>query len=231
MVSKSRVKATLFAAIVATLAWAAVPAFAQTCVGPTGGEADNEGVSSAYLTAGAGCNDLITIASNGSISTTYPNTTGFYDVGGDDNLIGVQNNSSKTISSLNLSSTTNDIYGFDGDGVCSTWDAAGDSTGGGYTFAPNGSPCGSVNGANLATQYGTELNGILVTFSPTTDYAGTVLFGGGGIPSGGFAEFSLEGPVDLSLTVTSGTPEPSTFYLLGTGLLGLIEFGRRRRRV
>jgi hypothetical protein len=231
MVSKSRVKAALFAAIVATVAWAAVPAFAQTCVGPTGGEADNEGVSSAYLAAGAGCNDLITFASNGSIATTFPNPTGYYDVGSDDNMIGVWNQTSSAITSINLSSAIDDIYGFDGDGMCSTWDAAGDATGGGYTFAPNANPCGGVNGANLATQYGSDLNGILVTFTPTSDFAGAVNFGNGGIPSGGFAEFSLEGPVDISLTVTPGTPEPSTFYLLGTGLLGLIEVGRRKLRV
>jgi hypothetical protein len=228
MVSKSRVKATLFAAIVATLAWAAVPAFATpTCVGPTGGEADDEGVSGAYLSAGGGCNDLITFAANGSIATTNPNATGYYDTGADDNLVGVWNQTNSAITSIHLSSATNDIFGFDGDGVCSTFDTFGNPTGGGYSFAPNGSPCGNINGADNSVQYGTDLNGILVTFSPTSAYAGVVNFGNGGIPSGGFAEFSLEGPVDLSLTVTP-TPEPSSFYLLGTGLLGLIEFGRRK---
>ena len=47
-----------------------------------------------------------------------------YD-GVEDTLIGVQNNSGRPISSINLASTTASIFGFDQDGICdpSSWPA------------------------------------------------------------------------------------------------------------
>jgi hypothetical protein len=68
------------------------------------------------------CGVLIYVTDSGATVLTDP-STGPYD-GGDDTLVGVVNASGKAISSLSLSSDT-DIFGFDGDGICtySGWPA------------------------------------------------------------------------------------------------------------
>ena len=70
------------------------------------------------------CSDLIDVTTGGTAIFFDPHATtpsdplpGTYD-GDDDTLIGVINNTSGTISSLPLSSTTEPIMGFDGDGIC-----------------------------------------------------------------------------------------------------------------
>jgi hypothetical protein len=111
---------------------------------------------------------------------------------------------------LSFSSATQDIFAFDGDGVC-----------GGYTSNSAGPNCGTPTDPSGYAPQG-------VTFTPANSFSGAVNFGGGGIAAGGgSAFFSLEGPVALDLTVSSGTPEPATFGLIGLGLTGLY-FVRRR---
>src|SRR5215471_3136074 len=87
----------------------------QTCEILTGGTAGaGMGVSPTYLAnqdgrANEGCTILITLNADGSITTTFPNPAPSYDNGADDNMIGVVNNTNKTINSIQLSSTTVDI--------------------------------------------------------------------------------------------------------------------------
>src|ERR1051326_1638301 len=96
----------------------------QTCAILTGGDAGaGRGVSPTYLAnqdgrANEGCTILITLNADGSITTTFPNPAPSYDNGLDDNMIGVVNNTSKTITALQLSSATVDIFGLEDDGVC-----------------------------------------------------------------------------------------------------------------
>jgi hypothetical protein len=68
------------------------------------------------------CGILIYVTDSGATVLTDP-SQGPYD-GGDDTLVGVVNASDKAITSLSLSSDT-DIFGFDGDGICtySGWPA------------------------------------------------------------------------------------------------------------
>jgi len=147
---------------------------------------DGESVAGAYtadltllgsvVTGNTGCNDLIVFNSNGSITTTQPNAAGFYDSGGDDNLVGIINNTSSAITSISLSSATSHIFGFDGDGICGAP---------GYTFV-EGSACTNI----IDTSDGTY-GGPWVTFSniPPNTKSGTVNFANGGIAPGA-ARFS-----------------------------------------
>ncbi len=210
-----------------------LPIFAtapQACAIITGGNAGGGGgVNPAYLAdqtgqANEGCNVLITFEANGSIITTNPNGAVSYDNGLDDNMVGIINDTGKAIGSVALSSAAQDIFDFDGDGMCDpTWtfsaSGLGGATGGctGATASVNGYfylPAG-------VTESAVSSSGGLI------DNNGTVNFAGGIAANGGMADFSLEGPVDLSLTVSS-VPEPCSIVLFGTILSAPGLSGRRR---
>jgi hypothetical protein len=148
------------------------------------------------------CNLEITFNANGSITTAIPvgaSTT--YD-GVEDALIGVINNRSTAITSINLSGSN--IGGFDGDGI----DA--------YFGGP-------AVGNTDTTGYG----GPLGFFTNNLGNSLTVNFANGGIAPGTSTYFSLEEPASLSLVV-NGAPEPISLALFGTGLLGVGLLRRRR---
>jgi hypothetical protein len=155
------------------------------------------------------CNTLITVDSGGNL-TVGPgaSTQPTYD-GSDDQLVGFQNNSSSSISSITLNGNGVDIFGFDGDGI-DTFGAPGNTTdttgyGGSDSFFTNISPSTSMGTVNFITA----------------------------IDPGGFTYFSLEEPFTASNPITGNpgtgvTPEPGTFLLLGTGVAGLFAGLRRR---
>jgi hypothetical protein len=165
-----------------------------------------------------GCAVLITINSSGTPTVAVDSAQGPYD-GADDTLVGVLNNSSSTIGSLPLSSSTTDIFGFEDDGMCSS----------GFGAAGNCS-----RGLNQGDPY--DYAGDFVTFNVTDTSHGVVNFIGGLAP-GASTYFSLE--ESLSATdITPGTPnpgpgpssvpEPSTYWTMGAGLLGCAWFIKRR---
>src|SRR6266446_1667254 len=158
----------------------------QTCAIVTGGAGSpGAGVNPAYLAnqdgrANEGCTILITLNADGSITTTHPNPATSFDSGLDDNLIGVINKTSQTITGLQLSSATVPIFAFDNDGVC-----AGPP---GYTFSALG-PNPNCAIATDPHHYGPAG----INFTVINANTGIVNFGNGGIAPNRNSFFSLEG--------------------------------------
>jgi hypothetical protein len=206
--------------LLAMSALMALSAMSLLAVGPcptsTGGSTGGP-----YTTAGGGCNVVITFNANGSISTTVPNANP-YD-GNDDQLVGIVNLTGSAITSIFLSSTTQSIFGFDGDGACS----------GPYvTVNATNCPHGGVSGNVLL---GNDYLGLASSFTPSGAGCpgsgcmhGTVNFAGAAAiaANGGTSWFSLEAPPSLNLQVN--VPEPGSIALFGT--IGMFVAFRLRRR-
>ncbi|HEU5371377.1 MAG TPA: RHS repeat-associated core domain-containing protein [Gaiellaceae bacterium] len=125
------------------------------------------------------CGVLVTISDGGTTvatDSTQPPIDGI-----EDTLIGVQNDSSSTIGSLQLSSNT-DLFGFDGDGLCSV------------SPHPSGCPFGPTGYEGLGTSF-SNINpaktGGVVTFTS-------------GLAPGASAYFSLEEALTGAMIVTGG---------------------------
>jgi GDSL-like Lipase/Acylhydrolase family len=145
--------------------------------------------------ADTSCALLIHIEGNGQVGVLGDPTQGPFD-GIEDTLIGVQNDSTASIASIPISATTEkDLFGFDGDGLCS-FEVAG---------CPFG-PTGYEGPGTSFTSISSDLTSGLVTFSPA-------------VPPGGHAYFSLEEalatvpPFDLE----PGEPTPAGIRYVALG--------------
>ena len=170
--------------------------------------------------ANTGCNTVITINSNGSVSITVQDSTPYEE--SEDVLVGVKNNSSSPVTQLSISGGAGSgIFGFDGDGICT------------FTFVGN-SYCS-------AAQYQTDPGDYAGPTSSFTNFStgdsGVVVFNPAVAANGGTTYFSLEGIPTASLTTTVGTgptttttnPAPSSITLLAVGFAVVLIFEWRRR--
>ena len=164
-----------------------------------------------------GCNVVITIAANGSVSTVVTDPSPYE--GSEDVIIGVKNNSTSAVGSVALTSSSG-VFGFEGDGICT------------FTF-PGSTYCSASAIAGTDPQ---DYQGPTSTFTNITGGGnnGTVVFNPSIAANGGSTYFSLEGVPTASLGVTVGggtptTPAPSSLILLGLGFAGLAawQLGRR----
>jgi hypothetical protein len=175
-----------------------------------------------------GCQFLIVVSNGGTTIETDPNQPPYDD--SDDALVGIVNDGTGPITSVPLSSSVNDIFGFDGDGICDAGELpiapgcvpqagapAGETCGlqtdGSCSFpAPPGEPAGYVEpGAeNSYRQNGYE--------GPTTWYSnisadqmsGTVNFSPA-LEPGQTTYFGLEGALTAAQISPGGSPQGGTF--------------------
>ncbi len=124
------------------------------------------------------CAILIVVNPDGSATVVGDPAVGPFD-GGDDTLVGVQNNTSGSITGLKLSSTL-PIFALDGDGLCAS-----------YNPGPTGCPFGP-----------TSYEGPNTSFVPTDSNVGNVLFTGG-LSAGGSTYFSLESVVQAAQLIAN----------------------------
>ena len=185
------------AAILAVGALIPTAALATTCPVLTS-------ANSTYVTAGAGCNSVITISSTNTVSVGVVNSHPYDGV--EDQYVGVVNNGTQSITSLTLTGPSN-LFGFDGDGIDT------------FGIASNGTDKTGYGGADafFTTINGTKSQGVVNFLTP--------------IAPGSTGYFSLElSPSGGNFTGKIGggqVPEPSTLMLLGTGVLGLAARVRR----
>jgi hypothetical protein len=126
----------------------------------------------------------------------------------DDTYFGVINNSSKAVTAFNLKSTSEDIAGFDGDGINTSL----------YLNISNNPMDNSGYGGPNAyfTNISADLMSLTVNFiTPIAANGGTDIF-------------SLEEPVSISQIVV-GTPEPSTWAMMVLGFAGMGFVAYRKR--
>ena len=169
-----------------------------------------------------GCNVVITIGSDGSVTLTFPNATSYDN--SDDQLVGVQNNTGGILNSISLSSSRT-VFGFDRDGAASAFPS---ETGipGSYGTA-HGGPFGPTGYEGPDTSF---------SLVSSNKHSGNVNFLQG-ISNGGSAWFSLEtmqsvnGFIVTSFNITSNNgsvPEPGTMLLIGSGLSMLLFSVRKK---
>jgi len=212
-----------FCAMAVALAGATVSAWgAGPC--PTVGPSTFQGSNAPYISAGGGCNAIVTVTASGS-TVTIANANP-YD-GSDDTLVGVVNNTSGPLAQITVSGSN--IAGFEGDGIC-TFGAGGLA---GTTFTSGSSAyctTQALNGTDPADYMGPNMT--FTNFS--TGDAVTVVFSPP-LAAGGSTFFSLEEAPSNTLTVTTpGTPQttpaPASLYLAVIGILALSGFYFYSRR-
>src|ERR1017187_3742680 len=115
--------------------------------------------------AATGCNVVITINADRSVTVTVPDATPYEN--SEDVMVGVQNNSSSSVPNIGL--TGSGIFGLEGDGICI------------YTFVGSGYCTVPPYTSDPGDYYGPN-----TTFSITNANTGTVNFTAP-IPAGGIA--------------------------------------------
>ena len=168
-------------------------------------------------TIGSNSSANLIITLSGSGATIGDHGFGPYD-GVEDTYLGVVNNSGGTVNFLDL--VGSNIFGFDGDGLCTYVSAACS------TYDPNGLNGGYAGGGSLGS--------VQTFFSNITDSDhGRVNFKGG-LADGGTAFFSLEetlSTTSFKVTTVGGgaVPEPATWAILLVGFFGMGSLLRHRR--
>jgi hypothetical protein len=158
-----------------------------------------------------GCAVLLVFQSDGTVSVLSDTSSGNPYDGADDTEVGVLNNAGTAIPNVTLTSNA-DIFGFDGDGICS----------GGFSGTPAGCPFDTTGYAGPGVTY-TGINaaktGGVVNFAKScTGNTAATCSASNGLNAGATAFFSLENNLSgasivipkASPVISSTTASPST---------------------
>lgn len=146
--------------------------------------------------ADTSCAILLVVTSSGT-QVLFDPSQGPYD-GSDDEMVGIVNQTSAPVYGQQLSSSQ-DIFGFDGDGICTY--ATGGLTGGGYTGDQY------CSASQLAGTDPGDYQGPINTYGAinSTQTAGDVVFPSPGLAPGASTYFSLEDALTPG-QITPGVP-------------------------
>jgi hypothetical protein len=194
----------LAALAAACLATAAAPASAATNPSPPFDECPAVGQAH-------GCAVLLVFQSDGTVSVlSDPNSGNPYD-GSDDTEVGVLNDSGVAIPDVTLTSAA-DIFGFDGDGICS----------GEFPGTPAGCPFDTTGYAGPGVTYtginAAQTSGVVNFAESCTGDTASSCTASSGLNAGATAFFSLENDLTgasivipkASPVISSTTPSPGT---------------------
>ena len=163
--------------------------------------------------SGSGCAYVLTVNPNGSVAISPGANSGSYDGGtrgeGDDVVVGVVNNSNAIVSSIALAGTSN-VFGFDGDGLCTLTFTSPVSSSYCQTNGPNGGPSfttsrGKTTGVNPYDYQGPNNTFTNISTSGRTIGSGTIKFTTA-LPPQGTTFLSLEAPP--TKTTATATLQP-----------------------
>jgi hypothetical protein len=156
------------------------------------------------------CQILLVVNAHGGLESYVDPSQGPFE-GKEDYLIGLQNNSASTVSSVPLKGL--DLFGFDGDGLCSGLNESGEP---GFAAPPAGCPFGETGyeGPN------TSFSGYIHPDPEQDANEGTVNFLGGTVKPGQGAYFSLESPPIVNCAETACEPTGLATELSGGAQTG-----------
>jgi hypothetical protein len=185
---------------------------------------------------GAGCNEIITLNANGTVTISegaYPGTP--YD-GSDDQIVGVVNNTTKPAFGVVI--TGPGIGEFDGDGPWSYQIGGYGSDTGCMTAGTQINPCltpSVVAATGAGSDFGDPSdysgpNNIFSDFASLNSVTDTFA---SPLAPGGSTYFGLEEAPTIppSIIPHPTTAEPSSIALMGSALLGAYGFLRRRQKI
>jgi hypothetical protein len=134
------------------------------------------------------CAILVVINGDRTVSVYHDPGVGPYD-GGDDTLVGVQNDSSAPVDAITVTGPGTGLGGLDGDGLC--------------TFGVTGCPFGLVGCPSASTGY--EGPGTCIVTDPSQRDSAEIDFPQAGLQAGSHTFFSLEGALTTAvLTARQG---------------------------
>ncbi|HEY7952031.1 MAG TPA: hypothetical protein VID70_03525, partial [Solirubrobacteraceae bacterium] len=202
---KSRLALALAAGGLAVLAAGLTPSLAGAAFGPPSGPTSPPFWQCPAVGNSTSCAFLIDVTDSGTV-IYQDSSQEFYDLGGDDEMVAVQNDSSTPLSSIHLGveGSFDNLFGFEGDGLCTP----------GVGAVPSGCPFGP--GGSNEDPY--DYYGPGMAFAPGyTSDQGTVEFTPA-LQKGQYAYFGLDSPFEqvvipvggndyLTTTLSGGTPE------------------------